>query len=143
MPGGITSADLHAGHAFIPALDYPARAQRKREGLPAIDGGVEFFALAIGGRRVVEPARVVNNDGLSFDRFGTGAHGSISNLQLRHRGIQLALRSSGRGIGSESQGHSRRSDEDGSHGRGQREGAQDNSFWRHDESVAPMANAAS
>src|SRR5207245_1301724 len=47
------AADLHAGHAFVPAFDDPARAQGERERPAAILAAVEF-------RPVLEPTGVVH-----------------------------------------------------------------------------------
>src|SRR6185369_1068759 len=53
------AADLHAGHALVPALDDVALAEREHERLAAVLARVELAAL----RTVVEqPAGVVHGD---------------------------------------------------------------------------------
>src|SRR5690606_22212363 len=51
------AADLHAGHALVPALDHHARAQREDEGLVAVLAGIELGALLA---VLVQPAGVVH-----------------------------------------------------------------------------------
>ena len=56
---GALTAHLHARHAFVPASNDHARAQRKHKGVAAVQAGVELGTLlAI----LVEPAGVVNRD---------------------------------------------------------------------------------
>src|SRR3954469_7709475 len=51
------AADLHAGHAFVPAADHVPLAEREHERLPAVLARIELAAL----RAVCEqPARVVH-----------------------------------------------------------------------------------
>ncbi len=55
------AADLHAGHALVPALDDSAGAERKGERLAVVHAAVELLALglaAVGG----QPAGVVDRD---------------------------------------------------------------------------------
>src|ERR1051325_11246501 len=67
---GALAADLHAGHALVPALDHLMRAEWERKRLAAVEGAVELLALlAI----VVEPAGVMHADILAGGRLGAGA----------------------------------------------------------------------
>src|SRR5439155_5220780 len=64
------AADLHAGHAFVPAFDDPARAQGERERPAAILAAVEF-------RPVLEPTGVVH-----LDRVAGLGLVAVADLQL-------------------------------------------------------------
>src|SRR5262245_23449614 len=59
---GALAADLHAGYAFIPALDDLAFAEAECEWLAAIDGRVELGALVA---ILIEPAGVVHRQGIA------------------------------------------------------------------------------
>src|SRR5581483_1677784 len=59
------TADLHPGHALIPAANDFAGAELERKGLVAIAGAVEFLSVAIRCLRVVEPARVMHGHALA------------------------------------------------------------------------------
>src|SRR5882672_7717154 len=68
------AADLHPGHALVPALDHLAAPQRKLEGLAAVLARVEFLArLAC----VEEPAGVVHLDVLAGRGFGALANDEV------------------------------------------------------------------
>ena len=70
------STHLHRGDSFVPSLDDGALAERKLEGLSAVDRAVELGAL----RAVFpEPSRVVHHAGLTgFRRCGNATRLSAS-----------------------------------------------------------------
>src|SRR5207244_162453 len=56
------AADLHPGHAFVPALDHLPTAQREFERLVAVPARIEFRAGLV---VLVQPAGVVDLDALA------------------------------------------------------------------------------
>src|SRR5688572_14468502 len=89
------AADLHAGHALVPALDHPAAAQGKRE-RPAPARAVELLSAHVLRRRIMQPAGVVDLDGLPGNGFvaladhGVGLHqpGRACGGRHEHRSCQ-------------------------------------------------------
>src|SRR5581483_7544419 len=73
------TADLHAGHALVPARDDPAAAEREAEGLAAVPAGVE---LLTGAER---HADVVHGHDLARLGLGALAHPDVPDLQLGRR----------------------------------------------------------
>ena len=61
------AADLHARHALVPAGDDLAGAERERERLAAVPGGVELLAGGVGD------ADVVHDDGVAGRGLGAVA----------------------------------------------------------------------
>src|SRR5687767_167422 len=88
------AADLHAGHALLPALDDMAGAKRKREWLVAVTRAVEFLAAQFRRRRIVEPAGVVHDHGQARQRFVADAFDQVGHEQrfLRCRGARCGRR---------------------------------------------------
>src|SRR5688572_9833913 len=76
------AADLHAGHAFIPARNHLARAEREVERLIAVFRAVELLPARVGPARVVEPAGVMNADQISAASLGALADFHVLFLQL-------------------------------------------------------------
>src|SRR4029078_776362 len=79
-------SDLHAFHAFIPSLDDPPRAKRKRKWLTPINGAIELLP-------VFQPFGVMHRDSLAGLRARTGANLEVNVLQPRRRRDLFALRS--------------------------------------------------
>jgi len=70
------AADLHALHAFVPALDDHAAAEHERERVVAVLARIEFLTVG-------QPARVVDADGLAGLRFRAGAFGQVFVFEAR------------------------------------------------------------
>src|SRR6185312_5640320 len=83
---GAGAADFHARHAFVPAPNDHAGAQREHERIAAVPAGVELGALhAV----VVEPARVVDGDAVPLGGLGTVAGRGVVVLQAGSTGNHL------------------------------------------------------
>lgn len=78
------AADLHAGDTFVPAADHLPRAEIEVERLAPVAGAVELLAMAVGLGGVVQPAGVMDGDGLARDRLGPVADDGVDLLQLCH-----------------------------------------------------------
>src|SRR5690606_29266138 len=72
------AADLHPGHALVPALDDHAGTEREDEGLVAILRGIELRALL---PVLVEPAGVVHGHVATRRRLGAVADDGVLVLQ--------------------------------------------------------------
>ncbi len=77
------AADLHALHAFVPALDHHAGAEVELERGIAVAAGVELRALLA---VVVEPAGVVHAHRLAAGGLGAFADGGVFVLQAGRGG---------------------------------------------------------
>jgi hypothetical protein len=73
------AADLHALHAFVPAADHVAGAQRELERVVAVLARIELGALA--AVVVAQPAGVVDGDVLAGFRLGAAAGDGVFVLQ--------------------------------------------------------------
>src|ERR1700722_19012346 len=72
------AADLHRGHALVPAGNHFALSDRKLQRIVAIDGGVELLALlAI----LIEPAGIVHDANLTGLWRDAGADLAVDDLQ--------------------------------------------------------------
>ena len=81
------SADLHAGHTLLPTADHAAGAERKAQRLAAITRAVELAAALVLRRRVVEPARVVDDHDHARQRlFAEPGTRSVTSTAARPRG---------------------------------------------------------
>src|SRR5438105_14902752 len=78
------AADLHPGHAFVPAFDDPARTQGERERPAAILAAVEFGP-------VLEPTGVVHLDGVAGLGLVAVADLQFFVIQARFRGNHARL----------------------------------------------------
>src|SRR5215813_65811 len=81
------ATDLHRGNAFVPAGDHLPSANRKLEGLTAVERAVELLAL---GAVLVEPAGVMHDASLTGPRGGAGADLGVDGLQSGGRGHGLS-----------------------------------------------------
>src|SRR5262249_25131016 len=77
------AADFHASNALIPALDHLSRAEPELERIVAVAGAVEFLSVLVGLVRVVQPARVVDDDVLAGLGLGARSDLAIGDLQAR------------------------------------------------------------
>src|SRR6218665_8854 len=80
------AADLHALHAFVPALDDLATGQVEAERVAAVLARIDLLAL---GAVLVEPAGVVHGDALAGLGLGAVAGHEVLVLQARGRAGQV------------------------------------------------------
>src|SRR3989338_4192870 len=78
------SADLHACHPLIPALDDAPRAERKIERLVAVARAVELLALVVGSRFVVQPSGVMHRYVVPCGCFGAFTQLGVGFGQFGH-----------------------------------------------------------
>ncbi len=76
------AADLHPGHALVPAGDDPALAQGEFEGLVAVEAGIELAAVG-------EPAGVVHGDKLARCRLIAITKDRVGELQAGWGGVHV------------------------------------------------------
>ena len=72
------AADLHAGHAFVPAADHHAGAQGEHEGVAPVLAGIKLGAL---NAIVVQPSCVVTCAALALGGLSARADGGVFVLQ--------------------------------------------------------------